>query len=71
MGDLPKAKAQLTESLKWRKEYKPLEAKNEVFSAEKFGKLGYVTSIKGAKETKNAEDVATFGKITYLPASES
>jgi len=60
MGDLAKAKEQLTASLKWRKEYRPLEALNEVYSKDKFGGLGYVTRIKGAKETKNDEDVATF-----------
>ena len=60
MNDLAKAKTQLTEALKWRKEYKPLEAKEEVFDASKFGSLGYVTKIKGVKDTKNEEDVATF-----------
>lgn len=60
MNDLPKAKTQLTEALKWRKSYNPLAAKDEVFDASKFSGLGYVTTIKGAKETKNEEDVATF-----------
>jgi phosphatidylinositol transfer protein SFH5 len=46
--------------LEWRKTYKPHEALNEAFSSEKFGGMGYVTTIKGAKETKNKEDVATF-----------
>jgi len=58
-NDLPKAKTQLTEALKFRKEYNPLQAKEEVFSRSKFGGLGYVTSVKGAKETTNEEDVAT------------
>ena len=56
VNDLTKARSQLTEALKWRKTYKPLEAKDEVFDASKFGGLGYVTSIKGAKETKNDEE---------------
>lgn len=60
VNDLAKAKTQLTEVLKWRKSYKPLEAKDEVFDATKFGGLGFVTTIKGAKETKNDEDVAIF-----------
>lgn len=60
VNDLSKAKIQLTEALKWRKSYKPLEAKDEVFDATKFEGLGYVTTIKGAKETKKDEDVATF-----------
>ncbi len=46
--------------MKWRKTYNPLAAKDEVFDASKFGRLGYVTTIKGAKETKNEEDVAVF-----------
>lgn len=50
----------MTASLKWRKDYKPLDALNETFPADKFGGLGYVTKIKGAKETQNDEDVATF-----------
>lgn len=59
-GDLSKAKTQLLEALKWRKEYNPLAAKDEAFSKEKFEGLGYVTKLKGAKETGNEEDVATF-----------
>lgn len=50
----------MTEALKWRKSYNPLAAKDEVFDASKFSGLGYVTTIKGAKETENEEDVATF-----------
>lgn len=46
--------------MKWRKEYQPLKAKDEVFDADKFGSLGYVTRVKGAAETKNEEDVTTF-----------
>lgn len=60
MNDLPKAKTQLTEALKWRKSYNPLAARDEVFSASKFSKLGYILNVKGAKETVNEEDVATF-----------
>ncbi|KAK3111644.1 Non-classical phosphatidylinositol transfer protein (PITP) [Teratosphaeriaceae sp. CCFEE 6253] len=58
--DLSKAKEQLSAALKWRKMYRPREALGETFSTAKFGKLGYVTSIKGAKETCNNEDVVTF-----------
>ncbi|KAK5130978.1 hypothetical protein LTR08_001389 [Meristemomyces frigidus] len=60
MNDLTKAEEQLAAALKWRKEYKPLEALNETFSLDKFGGLGYITSIRGAKETQNDQDVATF-----------
>lgn len=59
-GDLTKAKSQLLEALKWRKSYNPLAAKEEVFSKDKFGGLGYVTKVKGAKESSKAEDVVTF-----------
>lgn len=60
VDDLEKAKEQLTASLKWRKEYQPLKARDEAFDGEKFGKLGYITRVKGVKGSKNAEDVATF-----------
>jgi len=46
--------------LKWRKEYQPLKARDEAFDGEKFGKLGYITRVKGVKGSQNAEDVATF-----------
>lgn len=60
VDDLEKAKEQLTAALKWRKEYQPLKVRDETFDADKFGKLGYVTHVKGATETKNEEDVVTF-----------
>ena len=59
-NDLEKAKTQLTDALRWRKEYKPLEAKEKIFDTGKFGGLGFVTKIKGVKQTENEEDVATF-----------
>ena len=37
-----------------------MNAIDEVFDSTKFGGLGFVTTIKGAKETKNDADVATF-----------
>ncbi|EME41356.1 hypothetical protein DOTSEDRAFT_73691 [Dothistroma septosporum NZE10] len=60
VDDLEKAKEQLTAALKWRKEYQPLRAKDEVFDGDKFASIGYVTKVKGAKETPNEEDVACF-----------
>lgn len=60
MNDLAKAKEQLVNALKWRKEYKPHEALHETFSADKFGGLGYVTIVKGATATKNQQDVVAF-----------
>ena len=59
-GDLAGARTQLTNALKWRKEYNPRAALDEVYPTKKFGGLGYVTKIKGAEETKNDEDIATF-----------
>ncbi|KAK5680290.1 Non-classical phosphatidylinositol transfer protein (PITP) [Elasticomyces elasticus] len=63
--DLSKAKEQLTAALTWRKTYKPLDALNEIFSADKFGRLGYVTKLKGASETKNEQDIVTFNVYGY------
>lgn len=54
------AKEQLSAALKWRKEYQPLKALDEVFDGEKFRGLGYVSKVKGATETKNEEDVVAF-----------
>ena len=59
-NDLFGAKTQLTNALNWRKSYQPAKAVDEVFNSTKFGGLGFVTTIKGAKETKNDVDVATF-----------
>lgn len=59
-GDLELAKAQLLTALKWRKEYQPLKAMDEVFDGEKFRGLGYISKAKGATETKNEEDVVAF-----------
>lgn len=56
VNDLAKAKTQLSEALKWRKTYKPLDAMTETFDASKFGGLGFVTKIKGAVETENEEE---------------
>lgn len=59
-NDLTAAKEQLSSALKWRKDYQPLAAKDEIFDGSKFAGLGFVTKVKGATETKNAEDVVTF-----------
>jgi hypothetical protein len=59
-NDLARAKDQLTSALKWRSEYDPLKARDEVFDGEKFASLGFVTRIKGATETANAEDVVSW-----------
>ena len=63
-GKLDGAKAQLLAALKWRKSYNPLAAKDEVFSKDKFGGLGYVTKVRGAmlgtQKSINVEDVVVF-----------
>ena len=58
--DLEKAKVQLTDALKWRKEYQPLKVKDEVFDGDKFGGLGYVTKVKAAKGSPNEEDYVSW-----------
>ncbi|KAK5169333.1 Non-classical phosphatidylinositol transfer protein (PITP) [Saxophila tyrrhenica] len=60
LNDVPKARQQLLDALKWRKSYNPLASKDEVFDASKFATLGYVTTIKGVKDTPSEEDVAVF-----------
>ncbi|THY74665.1 phosphatidylinositol transfer protein SFH5 [Aureobasidium pullulans] len=59
-GQVNAASSQLLGALKWRKEFKPLEVKKQVFDKTKFQGLGYVTRLKGVPESVNEEDVATF-----------
>lgn len=59
-NDLGKAKQQLLETLKWRKEFDPVKAMDETFDKAKFGGLGYVLEVEGVPESKNAKDVVTF-----------
>jgi len=62
-NDVPKASAQLTEALKWRKDFQPLKVKEEVFSKEKFAGLGYITVLEGVPGSSTATgkgDVATW-----------
>jgi hypothetical protein len=47
-------------ALKWRKEFKPLEVKEQVFDKTKFEGLGYVTHLKNVPGSSNEEDIATF-----------
>jgi hypothetical protein len=47
-------------ALKWRKEFKPLEVKDQVFDKTKFQGLGYVTHLKNVPGSPNEEDIATF-----------
>jgi hypothetical protein len=59
-NDLDKAKQQLLETLKWRKEFDPVKAASESFDKARFGGLGYVLEVEGVPESKNAKDIATF-----------
>jgi hypothetical protein len=58
--DLVKAKQQLLETLKWRKEFDPVKAASESFDKKRFGGLGYVLEVEGVPESKNAKDIVTF-----------
>jgi hypothetical protein len=59
-NDLDKAKQQLLETLKWRKEFDPVKAASESFNKTRFGGLGYVLEVEGVPESKNAKDIVTF-----------
>ena len=59
-NDLAKAKQQLLSTLKWRKEFQPLKAKEETFSKERFGGLGYVTFAEGVPGSVTEKDVVTY-----------
>ncbi|TKA76464.1 hypothetical protein B0A49_02228 [Cryomyces minteri] len=58
--DVPQARAQLLETLKWRKSYQPLLARDEVHSQARFRGLGYVMGLSNVPDSVNTEDVATF-----------
>ncbi|KAH7077984.1 phosphatidylinositol transfer protein SFH5 [Paraphoma chrysanthemicola] len=59
-NDLEKAKQQLLETLKWRKQFDPVKAVSETFDKSKFGGLGYVLEVEGVPESKNKKDIVTF-----------
>jgi hypothetical protein len=59
-GQVNKASEQLLGALKWRKEFKPLEVKDQVFDKTKFQGLGYVTHLKNVPGSPNEDDIATF-----------
>lgn len=59
-NDLDKAKQQLLETLKWRKEFDPVKAMDETVDKARFGGLGYVLEVEGVPESKNAKDIVTF-----------
>ena len=59
-NDLDKAKQQLLETLKWRKEFDPVKAAGETFNKARFGGLGYVLEVEGVPESPNKKDIVTF-----------
>ena len=59
-NDVEKAAEQLLGTLKWRKDFKALEARDGIYSKAKFDKLGYITRVKGVPGSSNESDVATF-----------
>ncbi|CAI6340576.1 unnamed protein product [Periconia digitata] len=59
-NDLDKAKQQLLDTLKWRKEFDPVTAAGETFDKDKFDGLGYILTVDGVPESTNKTDVVTF-----------
>jgi hypothetical protein len=59
-NDLEKAKQQLLETLKWRKEFDPTKAAGESFERKRFDGLGYVLEVEGVPESPNKKDIVTF-----------
>lgn len=58
--DVDKAYSQLVGTLKWRKSFGPLKAKDETFSKSRFGGLGFVSLAEGVPESSNTKDVVTY-----------
>ncbi|KAI9836062.1 MAG: hypothetical protein M1819_001673 [Sarea resinae] len=63
-NDVDKAAAQLAATLKWRKEFRPLEARDEVFDEKRFGGLGYVTVLddvpSGSGDKEKRSEIVTW-----------
>ncbi|KAF1947924.1 CRAL/TRIO domain-containing protein, partial [Clathrospora elynae] len=59
-NDVDKAKQQLLDTLKWRKEFDPIKAAGETFETSRFEGLGYVLELEGVPESVNKKDIATF-----------
>ncbi|KZM26374.1 Non-classical phosphatidylinositol transfer protein (PITP) [Ascochyta rabiei] len=59
-NDLDKAKQQLLDTLKWRKDFDPTKAARETLDRSKFHGLGYIIEVDGVPESKNKTDVVTF-----------
>ncbi|KAF2133255.1 CRAL/TRIO domain-containing protein [Dothidotthia symphoricarpi CBS 119687] len=59
-NDLEKAKQQLLETLKWRKEFDPVKAASDSYEKSKFDGLGYIIEVGGVPGSDNVKDVVTF-----------
>ncbi|KAF2445133.1 CRAL/TRIO domain-containing protein [Karstenula rhodostoma CBS 690.94] len=59
-NDLDKAKQQLLDTLKWRKEFDPAKAASEMFEKSRFEGLGWILRVEGVPESTNKSDVVTF-----------
>lgn len=58
--DMTKAKEQLSETLKWRKQFDPIAATTATYDKERFDGLGYILEVEGVPESLNKKDVVTF-----------
>ncbi|KAF2262614.1 phosphatidylinositol transfer protein SFH5 [Lojkania enalia] len=59
-NDLSKAKDQLLDTLKWRKEFQPSKAANEKHDPERFAGLGYILDLENVPDSANKKDIVTF-----------
>ena len=59
-NDFEKAKQQLLETLRWRKEFDPVKAVGESVDRAKFDGLGYIIEVDGVPGSDNKKDVVTF-----------
>lgn len=69
-GDYDKALEQLTKTLEWRAEHKPLDSLKKAFAKDKFDGLGYVTSYGGdTPETKEVFTWNIYGIVKSMDAT--
>lgn len=59
-NDLTKAKEQLLDTLKWRKQFDPVAAASATYDKDKFDGLGYILEVEGVPESLNKKDIVTF-----------
>lgn len=59
-NDLTKAKEQLLETLKWRKQFDPVAAASATYDKDRFEGLGYILEVEGVPESVNKKDIVTF-----------